>query len=70
MAESDEVDFIGVPDHIAQAFRRGLDDVKHGRVVSVEAAIAEGRRRVAEYRRAGTKQADGQAIEQRSETIP
>lgn len=67
MAELDEVDFIGVPDDIAQAFRRGLADVKHGRLVSVEAAIAEGRHRVAGYR---TKQAYGQAIEQRSETIP
>jgi hypothetical protein len=70
MASNDEIDFIGVPDDIARAFRRGLEDVKHGRVVSVEAAVAEGRLRVAEHRRASTKQAHGRTVEQRSETIP
>ncbi len=70
MADSDEADLTGVPEHIAQAFQRGLDDVKHDRVVPIEAAIAEGRRRVAEHRRMSAKQAYGQAIKQRSETIP
>jgi hypothetical protein len=56
MAKSDEIAFIDVPDDIARAFRRGLEDVKHGRVVSVEAAIAEGRRYVAEYGEASAPQ--------------
>jgi hypothetical protein len=70
MANVDETDFAGVPTDIARAFRQGLDDVKHNRVVSVETAIAEGRRRVAAYRKASANQAYGQAVEQRSETIP
>ena len=70
MAKQDEISLIGVPYDIAQAFRHGLDDVKRGRVVSVEAAISEGRRRVAAHRRASMRQAYGQDIEHRSKTIP
>lgn len=40
----------GVPHQIAQAFLRGLDDVKNGRLVDSEATILEGRRRLAEHR--------------------
>ena len=66
MEEADQIDFSGVPVDIARAFRQGLDDVNHDRVVSVESAIAEGRRRFAEYRRANAKRTHGQAIQQRS----
>ena len=40
----------GVPQAVADAFFRGLDDAKHGRTVSVDSALAEGRRRIAGFR--------------------
>jgi hypothetical protein len=42
--------FEGVPEMVAQAFFRGLDDVACGRTVPVQSALAEARRRVADFR--------------------
>jgi hypothetical protein len=44
-------DFKGVPETVAQAFFRGLDDVKRGRTMPVQSALAEGRRRIADFRK-------------------
>ena len=40
----------GVPLPIADAFFWGIDDVTNGRTFPVSFALAEGRRRIAEYR--------------------
>ena len=41
-----------VPDDLRAAFERGLDDVKHGRIVDGDGVIAEGRAMLARYRAA------------------
>ena len=53
MAEpvSQTTEFEGVPQDVVDAFLQGLDDVKHGRVVSIDETLAEGRRLIEEYRR-------------------
>jgi hypothetical protein len=40
----------GVPKAVSDPFFRGLDDAMHGRTMSVDVTLAEGRRRIAAYK--------------------
>jgi len=62
--------FDGVPQRLTEAFFRGLEDVKQGRVVSIDATLAEGRRLLAEYRAKKNKNMNEPHISQRKPPIP
>ncbi len=57
----------GVPDSVAESFLRGLDDVIAGRTIVVAAALAEGRRRIAEYRARRNSEASDAPLSQQRE---
>jgi hypothetical protein len=48
----------GVPKAISDPFFRGLDDAMQGRTMSVDVTLAEGRRRIAAYRKKQNQSAD------------
>ncbi len=59
--------FEGVPTSVAESFLRGLDDVIAGRTIAVAAALAEGRRRIAEYRARRNSEASDDPLSQQRE---
>lgn len=62
--------FEGVPQAVVDSFLQGLDDVKHGRTISVDEALAESHRKIQTYRANKKNNKNVSISQQRKPTVP